>query len=120
MPGLGAAADPQPLLPAPVQRDDPAGMNSHYVSSPWKPRGSSEEPLNLFLLILSLLSPMVRGQKDLGMWGWGQAQAVPLGAGMGVACPCQPLGTLLPAALLGFSSLCVSSPPVRHMVLKLA
>lgn len=53
------------------------------------------------------------------MWGWGQAQAVPLGAGTGAACPCQPLGTLLPAALLGFSSLGLSSPPVRHTVPKL-
>lgn len=66
------------------------------------------------------LSPMVRGQRNLGMWGWGQAQAVLQGAGMGAACPCQPHGTLLPAALLGFSSLRVRGPPVRHMVLKLA
>lgn len=52
------------------------------------------------------------------MWGWGQAQAVLLGAGTGAACPCQPLGTLLLAALLGFNSRGVSSPLVRHIVLK--
>lgn len=62
-----AGGELSPSSRAALQSDDPAGMNSHHVSLPWKQSNSSANPS--FLLLLRAEPYGEPYGKGLGAWG---------------------------------------------------